>query len=206
MLNRIIQKYRAHKKKKEWRIRNAHNRSYMVNDFKLAFVNVGRETYGGIEVINYSEHFMLSVGNFCSIGPGVLFIVCGDHSTNQISTFPFKVRLGQKKYEALSKGDITVGDDVWIGARAIILSGVKIGQGALICAGAVVTKDVPPYAIVAGVPAKILRMRCSEKRIQELLSIDYAKLESADIRMHMDDLYADIELANIDWMPKREKK
>ena len=75
----------------------------------------------------------------------------------------------------LTNGDIVVGDDVWVGQRAIIMSGVNIGQGAVIGAGAIVTKNVPPYAIVGGIPAKVIRYRFSEELIQELLKIDYSK-------------------------------
>lgn len=190
---------------RHWRNANKHNKVGMNTQFDINLVTVGKATYGGLNVINYSKDKMLQIGSYCSIGPDVLFVVCGDHDVNHVSTFPFRVRYNQKKYEALSKGNIVVGDDVWIGARAIILSGVTIGQGAVISAGAVVTKDVPPYSIVAGVPAKIVRKRCSEKKIHELLTIDYANLESEDIKMHMNDLYTGIESANIDWMPKRKK-
>ena len=205
MLNRIKKMYVNMINARRWRNANKHNKVGMNTQFDVNLVTVGKATYGGLNIINYSRDKKLQIGSYCSIGPDVLFVVCGDHAVNHVSTFPFKVRYNQKKFEALSKGNIVVEDDVWIGARAIILSGVTIGQGAVISAGAVVTKNVPPYSIVAGSPAKIIRMRCSEKRIQELLTIDFARLESTDIEMHMDDLYTDIETANIEWMPKRKK-
>lgn len=79
-----------------------------------------------------------------------------------VSTYPFKRKLFHGGEEAVSKGDIIVGDDVWVGYGATILSGVHIGQGAVIAAGAVVNKDVPPYAIVGGIPAKVIKYRFSE--------------------------------------------
>ena len=74
------------------------------------------------------------------------------------------------------KGDIIIGDDVWIGAESIIGAGVKIGQGAVIGAGSVVTKDVPPYAVACGIPAKVIKYRFSEELINKLLNIDIKKL------------------------------
>jgi len=177
----------------------------MQTPFDVSLVKVGCATYGGLNIINFSNNKKLYIGNYCSIGPDVLFIVCGDHNFNYVSGFPFKVRYGLEKYEASSKGDIIVEDDVWIAARATILSGVRIGQGAVICAGAVVTKDVPPYSIVAGVPAKEVKKRCSTKRIKELLDLDYSKLDYDRISEHIEDLYTDIETADISWMPRKDK-
>ena len=106
--------------------------------------------------------------------------------------------------EATSKGDIIVDDDVWIGQRALIMSGVHIGQGAIIASGAVVTKDVPPYAIVGGVPARIIRFRFSEKIIKELLKIDYSMLSYEMIREHVDDLYLTLsDPSQLKWLPKK---
>jgi serine acetyltransferase len=100
--------------------------------------------------------------------------------------------------EATSKGDIIIKDDVWIGANAIILSGVTIGQGALIGAGAVVTKDVPPYAIVGGNPAKVIKYRFSEKVIKKLLEFDFSKLDQNKIKTNIEALYKNITDENVD--------
>ncbi|MGN9105593.1 DapH/DapD/GlmU-related protein [Oliverpabstia intestinalis] len=91
--------------------------------------------------------------------------------------------------ESFAKGDIRVDDDVWIGYGASIMSGVHIGQGAVVAAGAVVTKDVPPYAIVGGVPAKVIKYRFEPEMIEELLKVDYSELTKEDIEKHIDDLY-----------------
>ena len=79
--------------------------------------------------------------------------------------------------DATSKGDILIGDDVWIGERAVILSGVEIGRGAIVAAGAVVSKSIPPYAIAAGVPAKVVKYRFDDDLISELLKIDFDKID-----------------------------
>ena len=91
---------------------------------------------------------------------------------NRISTYPF----GGDAENSVSKGDIIIDDDVWIGHHVTILTGVHVGQGVVIAAGAVVTKDVPPYAIVGGVPAKIIKYRFPDDMIKKLLMIDYSKL------------------------------
>lgn len=148
----------------------------METPFDMRLVTVGNATYGGLNIINHSDSYKLQIGHFCSIGPDVLFVVCGDHRTDTISTYPFGVRYFGKKYEATSKGNIIISDDVWIGTRSTILSGVTVGQGAIITAGALVTKDVPPYSVVGGVPAKIIKKRFNDKEIHELLKIDYSKL------------------------------
>ena len=95
----------------------------------------------------------------------------------------------KKEAETQAKGDIIVNDDVWIGDSALILSGVEIGQGAVIAAGAVVTEDVPPYAVVGGVPARVIKYRFTDDVIKELVKIDYAKVDRKFIELHEDIWY-----------------
>jgi len=172
-----------------WRKKNVHNFTIAGCSFPQENVIVGKATYGEIVAYISNEEYKLSIGNYCSIAPGVKFIVCSDHPTNYISTYPFKVMINGEKCEAISKGDIIVSDDVWIGCNAIILSGVSIGQGAIIAAGAVVTKDVPPYALVGGTPAKIIKYRFNDTLISELIKIDYSKLNYDDIKNNIAKLY-----------------
>ncbi|NBB22844.1 antibiotic acetyltransferase [Runella sp. CRIBMP] len=118
-----------------------------------------------------------TIGKFCSIGPEVR-IGLGIHPTSFISTFPTffstkqqcQITLVEKDYIE-ETGAVTIGNDVWIGANALVLYNVTIGDGAVIAAGSVVTKDVPPYAIVGGVPAKIIKKRFSEEEIKQLLTL-----------------------------------
>lgn len=201
---RKLNMYRCQRK---WKKINRHNFTEMgsiMYDFNR--VSVGNGTYGTINVIQFDNNSKgnLKIGNYCSIAPDVSFVIDGEHNYKLISTYPFKQRYLGGKDVSESKGDIVIGDDVWIGYRATILSGVKIGQGAIIAAGAVVTKDVPPYAIVGGVPAKVIKYRFEPKMIEELLKIDYGKLSKEDIEKHIDDLYTELkDPSQLDWMPRK---
>ncbi len=119
----------------------------------------------------------LIIGKFCAIATGAKFIMSSaNHKMDGFSSFPFFIfRQGwEKDFDMASlpyKGDTVVGNDVWIGYDATIMPGVTIGNGAIIGAKAVVTKDVPPYAVVGGNPAKILKTRFDEKMVAELQTI-----------------------------------
>ena len=147
----------------------------------------------------------LKIGNFCSIANGVTFVLSSEHNINLISTYPFKVLYTKvAESEALSKGDIVVDDDVWIGYGATVLSGVHIGQGAVIAAGAIVTKDVEPYQIVAGVPAKPIKYRFDKELINELLKVDFSALDRETVEKNVNTLYSPLEKKEqLDWMPKK---
>lgn len=178
---------------------NPHNSTYAVNAFDAALVSVGKMTYGGIQVYSAAPLSRLIIGSFCSIAPEVVFVMNNEHRTDTISSFPFKVKmLKSEPYEAASKGGITVGDDVWIGARATILDGVTIGQGAVVAAGAVVAKDVPPYAIVGGVPAKVIRYRFSGEMVERLMGIDYGKLDAGFVGRNLEGFYSPADLVFVE--------
>ena len=122
------------------------------------------------------NHERLIIGKFCSIACGAKFLFnCANHTLRSLSTYTFPLfyndwELDKKDVASAwdHKGDITIGNDVWIGYEAVVMAGVHIGDGAIIGARAVVTKDVAPYAIVGGVPAKEIRKRFSPEVIKRL--------------------------------------
>jgi acetyltransferase-like isoleucine patch superfamily enzyme len=135
---------------------------------------VGDWTYGTPIIFQYDERSRLTIGKFCSIGDGVTILVGGEHRTDWLSTYPFNVFFeAAKRIEGhpASKGDIAIGNDVWIGANSTILSGVRIGDGAVIGAASLVCRDVDPYSIVAGNPARQIRLRFEGPVIVALLKI-----------------------------------
>lgn len=123
----------------------------------------------------------LVIGKFCSIACGAKFLFnSANHTLSSLSTYPFPLFFEEWNLEKKAvthawdnKGDIIVGNDVWIGYEAVILAGVHIGDGAVIGTRAVVTKDVPPYTIVGGVPAKPIKKRFPEKTISMLLDMQW---------------------------------
>ena len=138
-------------------------------------VFVGRFTYGNPQFRLWDESERIQVGSFCSIADDVVIFGGGEHRTDWVTTYPLRVAfddpLASKDGHPASKGETKIGNDVWIGFRAMVLSGVTIGDGAVIGAGAVVTADVPPYAIVAGNPAKVIRYRFDASVIEKLLAL-----------------------------------
>ena len=191
--------------KKKWRRLNKHNFTHAIEEqFDISRVSVGNGSYGKLNIKNYGVKTVVKIGNYCSIADNVMILASLEHPTNFISSYPFKAYFMGIDAEMISKGDIIIDDDVWIGYGATILSGVHIGQGAVIAAGAVVSHDVPPYAIVGGVPAKVIKYRFSPELIEELLKVDYSKLKKEDIEKHIDELYIELkDKRQLDWMPKK---
>lgn len=137
---------------------------------KLKNVSVGSYSY----IANNTQIINCTIGRYCSIGPFVK-IGLGKHPVSRFSTSPIfytpKNPLNIKIVEEIDFNEfetIQIGNDVWIGANAIVLDGISIGNGVIIAAGAVVTKDVPDYSIVAGVPAKVIKYRFNENTINNL--------------------------------------
>ena len=139
-------------------------------------VEIGAYSYlSGPNINIHSCINKVKIGRFCSIARGVQ-IQEYNHPINKLSTSFLKKKLSHSnsiKEEIESKGEVIIGHDVWIGANAIILSGVKIGTGSIIAAGAVITKDVPPFAIVGGNPAKIIKFRFDDKVQNEIINSEW---------------------------------
>lgn len=201
----IVEKIKRQRFISAYRKVNHQNETFPGNMFDIRDVTIGKKTYGTIRIFNDVKNAHLYIGSFCSIGDNVVFLLGIDYPTNFISTFPFRVKIEKKdEMEAISKGNIVVDDDVWIGYGATILSGVHIGQGAIVGANALVTKDIPPYAIAGGTPAKLIKYRFEERIINELLKVDFDSLTDDMIIDNIDDLYKEMtDISQISWMPKK---
>lgn len=152
---------------------------------------IGEYTYGRPKVITFAKDTRLIIGKFCSIAANVKIVLGADHRMDWVSTYPFPA-LGKIWPEAdgvqghpTSKGDVVIGNDVWIAEGAVILSGVKIGDGAVIGSQAVVSKDIEPYAVVSGNPARLVKKRFDEDTINKLLQIQWWNWPIERIRKHM---------------------
>ena len=155
-----------------------------VGDFTIYndFVNDPRDFEKNNVLYHYPiNHDRLIIGKFCSIACGAKFIFnCANHTLKSLSTYTFPLFFEEwdlPKSEVITawdnKGDIIIGNDVWIGYDAVIMAGVKIGDGAIIGTRAVVTKDVEPYSIVGGVPAKEIRKRFTPDIIEKLQNLQW---------------------------------
>jgi virginiamycin A acetyltransferase len=154
------------------------NPNIIVGDY--TYYDDFEDVYNFEKNVKYHFDFMgdkLIIGKFCMIASDVTFIMNGaNHLTDAMTTYPFAI-FGGNWQDAMEgktypyKGDMIIGNDVWVGYKATIMSGVTIGDGAIIAAHSVVTKDVEPYAIVGGNPAKLIKKRFSEERIQQLLEM-----------------------------------
>lgn len=144
----------------------------------------------------------LIIGRFCAIAEGVQFIMNGaNHAMSGFSTYPFNIfgKGWEKGFDVSTwaeavKGDTIVGNDVWIGYQATIMPGVRIGNGAIVASNAVVSRDVPPYAIVAGNPARVVKMRFDEQTVRRLETIAWWNWPADKITRNLDAIRgADIE-------------
>jgi len=143
----------------------------------------------------------LIIGKFCALARGLKFIMNGaNHAMNGFSTYPFSIfgngweRVDPSPEELPYKGDTIVGHDVWIGYEAVIMPGVKIGDGAIVAAKSVVVGDVPPYSIVGGNPAKLIRQRFKDQVIAALLDIAWWHWDIEKITRNLEKIVgADIE-------------
>ena len=161
------------------------SQSWAIADLaKRGVVSFGSYTYGAPKVyasrnpvVGLEPGASVRIGSFCSIADGVEILTGGDHRTDWVSTFPLNIVFGTaaawRDGHPTSKGDVIIGNDVWIGLGAKILSGVTIGDGAVVGAFTVVSRDVRPYAIVVGNPAREVRRRFSDEQVEKLLRIQW---------------------------------
>ncbi len=152
---------------------------------------IGEYTYGAPIVKDWHQGSTLVVGKFSSIAENVTILLGGNHPTDWVSSYPFGIIFDEFKeqhydYAKLTKGDVVIGNDVWIGLNSTILSGVTIGNGAIVAAGSIVTKNIEPYTIVGGNPAKPIKKRFSEDKIAKLLAIEWWNWEIDRIKANLD--------------------
>jgi acetyltransferase-like isoleucine patch superfamily enzyme len=149
---------------------------YMSSNPDYADFDVGNWTYGKPKILASNQGATLKIGKFCSIGGDVKIMLGSEHRIDWISTYPFNILFEEAKNipgHPATKGDVIIDNDVWIGEGAFILSGIHIENGAVIAARSVVTKDVEPYTIVGGNPARPLRKRFDNETIEKLLEIEW---------------------------------
>lgn len=153
-------------------------------------ISVGRYTYGNPKVMIWAECERVEVGSFCSIAESVTIFGGGEHNHHWVTTYPLRIALNDpmanKDGHPATKGVTRIGHDVWIGYGATIMSGVKIGDGAVIGAESVVTQNVPPYAIYAGNPAILKKMRFNPESINHLQQIQWWQWPIEKIRENLD--------------------
>lgn len=177
--------------------------SSLATDWKDKY-DVGRDSYGSPRIFSWGERSTLKVGKFCSIAEEVKIFLGGNHRSDWVTTFPFSALWPSATHitgHPATRGDVVIGHDVWIGYGATILSGVTIGNGAVIGAFSVVAKDVPPYSVVVGNPAKVVKKRFTEDKIEILQELrwwdwDNEKLIYAMESLLCSDVYKLMDIGN----------
>jgi hypothetical protein len=157
------------------------------------------------EILNYDARKAdgtkpkIRLGKYCSVARGCTFVLC-NHLTDRVTTMPLVSRSlfphGQGNNSCYARGDIIIGNDVWIGINSIIMDGVTLGNGIVVAAGSVVTKSFPPYAIIGGNPAKLIKYRFKKEIIEALESLQFWDLPIEDIKrfdVHTDNIEKFIE-------------
>lgn len=166
-------------------------RIYIRNGYGV--IEYGSHSYGVPFVRWWGEEANLTIGKFCSIAGNVEIFLGGNHRTDWLSTYPFPFFRKWKKEMPISeytvtRGDVVIGNDVWIGSGAILLSGITVGNGAVIGSHAIVTRSVPDYGIVAGNPARLVRLRFTDEQVQHLNKLAWWNWDMKEIRSRLGEI------------------
>lgn len=167
---------------------NKHETLYFRSGNSLVIIGAFTYGYDQLRIHNADQQSFLTIGKFVSLADNINVFLSGNHRTDWITTFPFETLHHEYfhgeniRNSVVSKGGITIENDVWIGSEATIMSGVTIGNGAVIATRAVVTKDVEPYAIVGGVPARLIRYRFDKETCDLLQLLCWWDLETDQIK------------------------
>lgn len=169
-------------------------RDLLENEIKRYRWKVGDYSYGRPAVKAWRGSGTFTLGRYCSISSGVTILLGGDHRVDWVSTYPFNVFHAEAQHirgHPTTRGDVVIGNDVWIGTNVTIISGVTIGNGACLAAESVIVKDVPPYTIAGGNPAKPLKQRFSDEQIAALERIRWWDWEHERVLQHVELLMSD---------------
>ncbi|SIT24396.1 CatB-related O-acetyltransferase [Chryseobacterium gambrini] len=181
----------------QWRLNNKNNYTSLGKNISdLNKIKVGKYSYGSINAQSFENpNEKLLIGNFVSIASNVCFILGGNHQIDTFTTFPLKTFFEKLSplQDATTRGEIVVEDEVWIGTNVIVMSGVTIGKGAIVAAGSVVTKNVSPFSIVGGNPAKFIKWRIPEELIESRMNVNLIDFNIDFIKQNMDTFYKKID-------------
>lgn len=166
---------------------------------------IGDFTYGHPTVLFADSSASLKIGKFCSISTEVTIFLGGNHRHDWNTTYPFSALSEQFPFaqhiqgHPSTNGDVTIGNDVWIGHGVTILSGITIGDGAILAAQSVITKDIGPYEIWGGNPAKLIRKRFDDAKIESLLDLQWWDKDLSEIEKNIDQLCSTSNLNRSEW-------
>lgn len=202
----LLKERKAERKRKK--LQNKPARTLLKFKKKYPHYQMGEHTYGVPLIQNEHPDAKLKIGDYCSIANNVRIYLGGMHRADWVTTYPFPMfeeRAAHIPDAAVTKGDVNIGNDVWLCANSIILSGVTIGDGAVVANSAVVTKDVPPYAIVAGNPAKVVKWRFDAEVRDSLLAAGWWDWPEEEVKEVMHLLCSTNINAFLDYAASRKK-
>ena len=171
-----------------------YTRDILRNQAELFGWEIGKHSYGALAVHRWGNDGRLIIGRYCSFGGAIQILLGGNHRIDWVTAYPFSALRDHVRHisgHPATRGDVVIGNDVWIGQGAVIMSGVQIGDGAAVAAYAVVTKDIPAYGIVGGNPGRLIRLRFTPRQIAELTDIAWWNWPDEDV-----DAGADLMLSN----------